>query len=201
MLNILGSRFHLVELVEGGEEPSHIGELEHRSRELQAGTVPPWNVEVTGDGLDQEDGNRRPRSVVGLVTETVPIHQGHGLDRPHHAGDLIDLLNGYSCDFAGPLGRELLYVLGQLVEAIHPVVTEIVIVKVFSYDDMKDSEREGSIGAWANRNPDIGVSAQGVEHWADVDCDHSTVALVEAVGVLPPRLVYTGVLLVMAPAY
>ena len=33
------------------------------------------------------------------------------------------------------------------------------------------------------------------------ECLKAAVALVEAVGVLPPRLVYTGVLLVMAPAY
>ena len=200
MLNVLGRSLELVELMEGGQEPSHVGNLEQRRRKLQASAVATRNVEVARNSLDQEDGNSSPRTVVGLVAEAVAVHQGHGLDGAHHAGNLINLLDGNARDLACPLGRELLHVLSKLVEAVDPVIAEIVIVEVLANDDMQDGQRQGTVGTRTDGDPDVRMRAERVEHRANVDGNHAAVALIETVRVLTTGLVDAGVLLVVAPA-
>ena len=200
MLDVLGRSLELVEGMEGGQEPTHVGNLEHRRRELQASAVAARNVEVARDGLNQEDGNSGPGTVVGLVAEAVAVHKSHGLDGAHHAGDLVNLLDGNTRDLACPLGRELLHVLGELVEAVDPVVAEIVIVEVLADDDMQDGQSQGTVGTGTDGDPDVGMRTERVEHRANVDGDHAAITLIETVRVLAARLVDAGVLLVVAPA-
>ena len=90
--------------------------------------------------------------------------------------------------------------LGKLVEAVDPVVAEIVIVEVLANDDMQDGQSQGTVGTRTNGDPDVGMCAERVEHRANVDGDHAAIALIKTVRVLAARLVDAGVLLVVAPA-
>ena len=200
VLDILGRCLKLVEFMEGRQEPSHIRNLKHRRRQFETCTVSARNIEVARDSLNEEDGDSRPRAIVGLIAEAVAVHEGHGFDGAHHTGDLVNLLHRDTGDFGSPLGGKLLNVLSQLIETVNPVLAEVVIVEILADDHMQDGQSQRAVGARANGNPDIRMSAQRVEHRADVDGNHAAVTLIETVGVLAAGLINAGVLLVVPPA-
>ena len=136
-------------------------------------------------------------TVVGLVADAVADVDAHGLDGAHETGDLDDLLFGQAGDLGGPGGRELLHVLGKLVEAGRPVFDEVVVVQVLADDDVKERQGERGVGAGAHGQPVVGVCAEALLHRADVHDLHARFLGVHALERV--ALVHCGVLGVVAP--
>ena len=136
-------------------------------------------------------------AVVLLVADAVAAEDGHGLDGAHHLGDLLDLSGGDAGDLLGPLGAAVSHGRGQLVEAVAPVVHEVVVIQVVGDNVVQDCHGKRAVGAGAHGHPDIGMRSQSVAHRANVDGLGALLHGVEtAVGV---ALVDAGVLGVVAP--
>ena len=136
-------------------------------------------------------------AVVLLVADAVAAEDGHGLDGAHELGNLLDLRGGDASDLLSPLEAAVGHGCGQLVEAVAPVVHEVVVVEVVGDDVVQDRHGKGAVSAGAHGHPDVGVRGQGVAHRADVDGLGALLHGVEtAVGV---ALVNAGVLGVVAP--
>ena len=132
------------------------------------------HVDVARDGPKRVDGVGRRGGVRGLVDLEAPLDSG-GLGICVQTSSLDDLLGLDPANLAGLLGRPLLAALDELVEAIAPLLDEVVIVEVLLRDDMNHCHRQGGIGAGTHAQPHLGASGQPGKR--RVDGDHLGAAL------------------------
>ena len=136
-------------------------------------------------------------AVVLLVADAVAAEDGHGLDSAHELGDLLDLRGGDASDLLGPLEAAVGHGCGKLVEAVAPVVHEVVVVEVVGDDVVQDRHGKCAVGTGAHGHPDVGMRRKAVTHGANVNGLLTVLNGVETtVGV---ALVDGGVLGVEAP--
>ena len=171
--------------------------LNKRGRRHHTGTPASGNAQVTGNSLDEAGAGDCPVTVVLLVTNAIADIDAHRLHGAHQAGDLINLLNGNSCNGGSPLGRVLLHMFGQLVKAVAPVLYEVMIVQAFSDDDVQNGHSERAVRARTNRNPYIRLRGQAVLHRTDIDDLETLFDGIEAS--IRIALVDCGVFAVVAP--
>ena len=132
-----------------------------------------------------------------LVADAVADVDAHGLGGAHESRNLDDALLGDARDGSGPSGRELLDMLGQLIEAEAPVLDEVVIVEILADNDIQERKCEGAVGAGNDGQPVIGMGAQALLHGANVDNRHAALLGIKALGGI--ALVDGGVLGVVTP--
>ena len=117
------------------------------------------DVEVAAQRRDVGDGERSLHGSDLHVDGEAPL-DGAGLGSSEHAGSIVDLLLGDPADLRDLVGRVVLQALDELVEAVAPVVNEVVIVQVLVDDDAQHAHGERAVGAGANLDPDVGLRGE-----------------------------------------
>ena len=124
------------------------------------------HIDVARDGPKRIDSVGRRGGVRGLVDLEAPLDSGR-LGVCVQTSSLDDLLGLDPANLAGLLGRPLLAALDELVEAIAPLLDEVVIVEVLLRDDMNHCHRQSGISAGAHAQPDLGAGSQPGERRVD----------------------------------
>ena len=117
------------------------------------------NVQVAGDG---HQGHRHLALLhaVGLLVGRKSPLDGAGLGGGVHACRGADLVGRHAADLGGLFGRHGGAPLGQLVEAVAPVLDEVVVVEVFLDDDVDHGHAQRRVGAGAQLQEDVGPRGQ-----------------------------------------
>ena len=117
------------------------------------------DVQVAGDGHQGHRHLAVLHAVCLLVGREAPL-DGAGLGGGVHARRGADLVGRNAADLGGLLGRHGGAPLGQLVEAVAPVLHEVVVVEVFLDDDVDHGHAERRVGAGAQLQEDVGPGCQ-----------------------------------------
>ena len=131
-----------------GERVGHVvAPLADEARGLRDGDAA-GHIDVAANGADSHEALGRLRGLLGLVKRNAPGRSGRCVRRegtrgPHELlgidpGNLLDLLR-----------RPRLYRLGELLEAVAPLLDEIVIVEVLGDDDVQKAHADCGVGARA----------------------------------------------------
>ena len=105
-----------------------------RSRTRQ--DLPAGNVQIARDGHEVHRHLTVLHAVGLLVGSQAPLDGGR-LGLGVHARRGADVLDGHAADLGSLLRRHLLHALGQLVEAVAPVLHEVMVVEVLVDDDVQ----------------------------------------------------------------
>ena len=125
-------------------------------------------VEVAGDCLQGDDA-LAVLHTVGLLVDSKAPHDRCGLRLRVHARCRVNLLDGNLTNLCGLLRRHGRNALSQLVEAIAPVLDEVMIVEILFDDDVEHCHRQGGIRAGAQLKVDIGTSRKPIDARIDLD--------------------------------
>ena len=132
------------------------------------GHVPTAHVEVAGQ---THQGEHRPLvlQAVGLVDHRHAAEdQGRRSAGSVEAGGLTDLVGRHSRDLGGPLRRILGGQVTELIEAPRPLGHELPIVEPLRDENVGHGQRQRPIGARAQRQMQVGHTAEaggpGVDH-------------------------------------
>ena len=152
------------------------------------------HVEVARYGRERREGLGRRDAVGLLVDGQAPLDAG-ALRAAVHAGRSPDVLGVDPADVGHALGRPLQRTLLERVEAVAPIVDEIVVEQVLLDDDVLEGQRHGAVGARTDAQPHVGLGAEPRERRVDDDELRAQLHEVddpvtqEAVGVRTQRLV------------
>ena len=124
------------------------------------------NVDVAGDGLQREDAVTGLNAVGLLVDSEAPCDLGR-LGGRVNASCLDDFLGGDAADLSSLLGGHGLHALSELVEAIAPLLDEVVIVEILGDDDVEHSHTESSVGAGTQTQVPVGTGGNPVDARVD----------------------------------
>ena len=164
----LGSRLRLRVVL-------HTGRRVDLGDDLAAG-----HVDVAADGHQRQHAVGRLVAVLVLVERKAP-GDGRGLRGGVQAGRPVDILHRHLADLRGPLGRHALVRVvdarGELLEAVRPLLHEVVIVEVLVDDD--GQPRHGECGVGAGAHPQMHLCARGQPVHTRVDADELRTALHE----------------------
>ena len=83
--------------------------------------------------------------------------------------DRADVVGIYLADLGSPLGGPVLHALGQLVEAVRPVLDELGVVPPMLDDLVHERQREGGIGAGTGLQGHVRVLGHVLEAHVDDD--------------------------------
>lgn len=133
-------------------------------------------LHVARDLPEGEDGLACGHGLAGHVDRHAPLQRGV-LRVAQHTGGSHDLLLGHPGDLGDALGVELGGALGKLLEAVAPLVDELVIVEVFLDDDLHHAEGQRRIGAGTHTQMQLGL--RGKPGDLRIDCDDLHAALHE----------------------
>ena len=126
------------------------------------------SIQVASDG-HQVDGHMALLHAVGLlVGSQAPLDSGR-LGGRVHAGGLINLLDRNLADLGGLLSRHGGATLSQLLEAVAPVLDEVVVVQVFLDDDVDHCHAQRGVGAGAQLDVQVCASRQPGDARVDDD--------------------------------
>ncbi len=116
------------------------------------------DVDLPRDGPQVDDRGRARKALHGHVERQAPLHRGWLLG--HHLGSPLDLLRGHPGDLGGTLERPFARGLVVLLEAVAPVLHELVVVQVVLHDVLAHGQRQRSVGAATYLQPQIGTGGQ-----------------------------------------
>ena len=151
-----------------GERVGHvIAPLADEARGLRDGDST-GHVDVAANGANRHEALCRLRGLLGLVKRNAP---GRGRRRIRREGacgshELLRVDPGNLLDL---LRRPRLYRLGELLEAVAPLLDEIVIVEVLGDDDVQKAHADSSVGAGAQLQVVFRVRAEPGQTRVDGD--------------------------------
>ena len=125
-------------------------------------------VEIAGNRL-QGDNALAVLHTVGLLVDSKAPHDRCGLRLRVHARCRVNLLDGNLANLRGLLRRHGRNALSQLVEAIAPVLDEVMIVEIFLDDDVEHRHRQSGVRAGTQLEMDIGAGRKPIDARVDLD--------------------------------
>ena len=125
-------------------------------------------VEVAGNRLQSDDA-LAVLHTVGLLVDSKAPHDRCGLRLRVHARCRVNLLDGNLTNLCGLLRRHGRNTLSQLVEAIAPVLDEVMIIEILFDDDVEHCHRQGGVRASAQLEVDISASGKPIDARVDLD--------------------------------
>ena len=118
--------------------------------------LPARNVDVGGEGHEANGAMGQLHAVRALVEREAPL-QRRGFGVGVHARCRLDVLGVDAADLARLLGRHLGHALGQLLEAVAPVLHEVVVVEVFLDDGVQHGHAQRRVSAGAHAQVVVGA--------------------------------------------
>ena len=131
-----------------GERVGHIiAPLTDEARRLRDGDAA-GHVDVAANGANRHEALCRLRGLLGLVKCNAPGRGRRRIRREGACGS-HELLRIDPGNLLNLLRRPRLYRLGELLEAVAPLLDEIVVVEVLGDDDVQKAHADSSVGAGA----------------------------------------------------